>query len=99
MLDTFDKAEILEIAFKDEQRYKKPLPISVTFVKDDTSINSNAVQFLTKCPPMLVTFAKPETLETVFKDKHSSKNPCLISVTFENGDKSTDSKEEHPLKK
>eukprot|EP01060_Flectonema_neradi_P001877 TRINITY_DN1115_c0_g2_i3.p1 TRINITY_DN1115_c0_g2~~TRINITY_DN1115_c0_g2_i3.p1 ORF type:complete len:160 (-),score=26.87 TRINITY_DN1115_c0_g2_i3:265-744(-) len=96
MLVTFVKSVILEIVFKDEHSRKKLYLISVIFEKADKSTDSKEVHSERKLSPMLVTFVKSVILEIVFKDEQPFKKRSLISVIFENADKSTDSKEVHP---
>eukprot|EP01060_Flectonema_neradi_P034988 TRINITY_DN6290_c0_g2_i2.p2 TRINITY_DN6290_c0_g2~~TRINITY_DN6290_c0_g2_i2.p2 ORF type:complete len:126 (-),score=25.56 TRINITY_DN6290_c0_g2_i2:198-575(-) len=73
--------------------------MSVIFEKADKSTDSKEAHRDRKLFPMLVTFAKTERLETVFREEHSNKKSSLISVIFEKADKSTDSKELHPERK
>eukprot|EP01060_Flectonema_neradi_P036152 TRINITY_DN6887_c0_g1_i2.p2 TRINITY_DN6887_c0_g1~~TRINITY_DN6887_c0_g1_i2.p2 ORF type:complete len:144 (-),score=25.06 TRINITY_DN6887_c0_g1_i2:43-474(-) len=96
---TLDKAEILEIVFKDEHRYRNTPLISVTFTKGDKSTDSKEEQQTKKYLSIVVTFDKAEILKILVIDEHLNKKLFLISVTFVNGDKSTNSKEEHSPKK
>eukprot|EP01060_Flectonema_neradi_P035227 TRINITY_DN6419_c2_g1_i1.p2 TRINITY_DN6419_c2_g1~~TRINITY_DN6419_c2_g1_i1.p2 ORF type:complete len:127 (-),score=26.39 TRINITY_DN6419_c2_g1_i1:9-389(-) len=96
---TFDKADMLDIVFKDEQLDIKELFISFTFAKKGKSTDSKHGHSSRKRSSMLVTFDKADMLAIVFKDKFLHKNRVPITVTFGKQDKSTDSTGEHSSKK
>eukprot|EP01060_Flectonema_neradi_P035509 TRINITY_DN6557_c0_g1_i1.p2 TRINITY_DN6557_c0_g1~~TRINITY_DN6557_c0_g1_i1.p2 ORF type:complete len:160 (-),score=22.34 TRINITY_DN6557_c0_g1_i1:69-548(-) len=94
-LVTFDKADIFEISFKKKHLSKKPLPIHVTLTNGDKSTDSKDEHCARKYPSILETFDKADIFEISVKEEHACRNPSFKHATLTNGDKSTDSKDEH----